>query len=39
MTPVEYGTALAIAAGPMSAEQVEQAARLLASFAVEQVAA
>lgn len=39
MSPAEYGVSLAAADEPLTAEQVEQAARLLASVATEDVAA
>lgn len=39
MSPREYGAQLAAESAPLTAEQVEQAARILASVDVEQVAA
>lgn len=39
MSPAEYGAELALAAPPLTAEQVEAAARILATVEAEQVAA
>lgn len=39
MSPADYAVAMADAAGPLSGEQVETAARILATVELEQVAA
>lgn len=39
MTPAEYGISLAEQCGPLTDEQVESAARILATVEIEQVAA
>lgn len=39
MTPAEHGAHLALAAPPLTAEQVESAARILATIELDEVAA